>query len=187
MEDPAVTGTFTTLLKMYELEVFRQKQSLYKRLIWREKNSTSSVALQALESYIFDDGEPDLEHLLIQIADQRHDDDQEAGACPFRISDEARKRIATMMEGWDKSVSLIEEVIEDLEIHRGWEEPVPFDEFAEMSAKLSEPRRRFLKSDARDDGTDLAAWETAWPFQQLAIRRSMIEMDKAHRQFNQYH
>nr|POF15619.1 altered inheritance of mitochondria protein 9, mitochondrial [Quercus suber] len=155
-----------SLLKIYELNLFKSIPSVYQAL--QQRPAVRNQILGLIGS-VFDDGEPILEGMLILLCDEwdkvmasLHGDSMYP-SCPLYFSAEDRSRHAENQSRWERSVELMSEVTTDLGVPRGWDGWVSHDEYHSIREHMVQVRESFLRQHAASDD-EREKWAASWPF-----------------------
>jgi hypothetical protein len=165
-KDAKLLRSAQSLYKLYEVELRKQNEVVFRALQYQE---TLACKITALAGSLFSDGEPIVNGMLTALEKEWPNvvgtgrNGQPPVPCPlifsFRDTTDQPEEEAI----WVKEVELMEAILEELGVYRGWDGWVNHANYATMKDKLEDCLERFLSREAKND-EERAEWIKAWPF-----------------------
>lgn len=164
-----------SLYKLYEVELRQQNKNIFHALQYRE---TLACKITALAGSLFSDGEPIVNGMLMTLEKEwpkivePGPDGRPSVPCPLAFSEQERKLQSEDQAQWIRGVELMEEVLEQLGVYRGWDGWVNHSSYELMRTRLQSCLENFLARETKTD-TERTAWIKAWPFAEQPSQNSL--------------
>lgn len=158
-----------TLWALYELCIQRAVPELLQA--FRHRDTLQGQILRLIGA-IYDDGEPYVQSLLADIAEEgiwkqvvgEDEDGNPSIPCPIWYSEQDKERQKTDLANWERDVERKFDVLHEIGLHAGWDGAVAPGDYDEMVRRLAAAKQRFLDRESANE-QERARWEELWPFQ----------------------
>ncbi|KAL9101968.1 MAG: hypothetical protein Q9163_002826 [Psora crenata] len=164
-----------SLYKLYEVELRQRNEDISRALQYRE---TLACKITALAGSLFSDGEPIVNGMLMAVEREwlnivgTGPDGRPSIPCPLVFSAEERNLQSMHEAQWIRGVELMEAVLEQLGVYRGWDGWVNHASYESMKARLESCREHFLDRETKND-MQRTEWIKAWPFAEQLSQAKM--------------
>lgn len=149
-----------SLYKLYEIQLIRQCQEIYRALQFRD---SLPVQIMGLSGSIFSDGEPVVEGMLMRLEEQWSTHVGSSVPCPLSFSELERDRQREDEALWNRSVVLMDEFLTRVGAYRGWDGWVYHDNYDRMKRHLERCKGDFLDGHCVSE-EEKSQWGSVWPF-----------------------
>lgn len=168
--------TSQSIWGLYQICLQKQAPDLLRVLRYRD---TLPCQIMTLIGSIFDDGEPYVQSLLMQLAKPETwtkvvknnlPDDVEV-SCPLKYTNNEVETQQKELGKWELDLERKARVIQEVGAYTGWDGAVPPEQYDDMVQRLGNARSAFLNAEARRP-QEREHWARVWPFKDFPASSS---------------